>query len=101
MMKVEWSKIALFELDEILQNARSPRGRETLRRAMRRAEKKIALAPYTGRFDRKRDLYEAVVTRVQFLIFYRVANALDGAHARIVGVFNTNRDPQRKPRRRR
>ncbi len=100
MIEVEWSIIALIELDKVLANASSPKGADTIKTAIRRAERTIKLSPRGARYVPERNWYEAVVTRAPFLLIYRFVEHPVGTRVRTIGVFNTRRSPQRKPRRR-
>ncbi len=93
MIKIEWSIMGLLDLDRVLGRASSPKGQETIIRSIRRAERTIALSPHGARFVHKHNWYEAVVTRAPFLVIYRLVEHPEGTRARIIGVFNTRRDP--------
>ena len=94
-MFVRWHKLALTELDEILDQAkeRDPQEATNIEKAVERSLNALVTFPKTGRYLRGRGLYEKYVPRTRIKFIYE----LTPEHIRIVATFHTSRDPKTKP----
>ena len=94
-MFLRWHKLALAELDAILDHAkeRNPLEATNIEKAVERSLNALLTFPKTGRPVQGRGLYEKYVPRTRITFIYELASD----HIRIVATFHTSRDSEAKP----